>query len=47
MDISSISIGEKNLPKWMVKIREKPSRIDDLGGPALFLETTISFSDLN
>ncbi len=26
-------------PKWMVKIRENPIKMDDLGGPPLFLET--------
>ena len=26
-----VKIGGKN-PKWMVKIRENPIRIDDLGG---------------
>ena len=26
-------------PKWMVKIMENPIRMDDLGGPPLFLET--------
>ena len=29
-------------PKWMVKIRENPIRIDDLGGKPLFWETPIS-----
>ena len=28
-------------PKWMVKIRENPIKMDDLGVP-LFLETSIS-----
>ena len=29
-------------PKWMVKIRETPIKMDDLGGgPPLFLETPI------
>ncbi len=28
-------------PKWMVKIMENPIKIDDLGGPPLFLETPI------
>ena len=27
--------------KWMVKIVENPIKIDDLGGPPLFLETPI------
>ena len=31
-------IGGKN-PKWMVKIMENPIKMDDLGGPPLFLET--------
>ena len=26
-------------PKWMVKIMEIPIKMDDLGGPPLFLET--------
>ena len=26
-------------PKWMVKIMENPIKMDDLGGPSLFLET--------
>ena len=26
-------------PKWMVKIMENPIKMDDLGGPPLFLET--------
>ena len=29
-------------PKWMVKIMENPIKMDDLGGPPLFLETPIS-----
>ena len=28
-------------PKWMVKIMENPIKLDDLGGPPLFLETSI------
>ena len=28
-------------PKWMVKIMEKPIKMDDLGGPPLFFETPI------
>ena len=28
-------------PKWMVKIVETPIKMDDLGGPPLFLETPI------
>ena len=36
MGVSNI----KGTPKWMVKIRENPIRIDDLGVP-LFLETPI------
>ena len=28
-------------PKWMVKIMENPIKMDDLGGPPLFLETPI------
>ena len=28
-------------PKWMVKIMKKPIKIGDLGGPPLFLETSI------
>ena len=31
-------------PKWMVKIMENPIKMDDLGGPPLFLETPISLS---
>ena len=27
------------VPQWMVKIRENPIKMDDLGGPPLFLET--------
>ena len=34
-------IGVENPPKWMVKIMENPIKIDDLGGPPLFLETLI------
>ena len=30
-------------PKWMVKIMENPIKMDDLGGPPLFLETPICF----
>ena len=30
----------------MVKIMENPIKIDDLGGPPIFLETPISFSPL-
>ena len=31
-----------NTPKWMVKIRDNPIKMDDLRGkPALFLETPI------
>ena len=33
-------IGGKS-PKWMVKIMENPIKIDDLGVPRLFLETSI------
>ena len=33
-------IGGKN-PKWMVKIMENPIEMDDLGGPPLFLDTSI------
>ena len=32
-------------PKWMVKIREIPIKMDDLGGPPLFLETPIYVFD--
>ena len=28
-------------PKWMVKITENPIKMNDLGGPPLFLETPI------
>ena len=28
-------------PKWMVKIMENPIKMDDLGGPPVFLETPI------
>ena len=35
-----IGVGWKKKTKWMVKIRENPIRIDDLGVP-LFLETPI------
>ena len=28
-------------PKWMVKIMKNPIKMDDLGGPPLFLETPI------
>ena len=38
MDISKNRGGP---PKWMVKIMEKPIKMDDLGVP-LFLETPIS-----
>ena len=33
--------GSKNngTPKWMVKIMGNPIKMDDLGGPPLFLET--------
>ena len=31
----------RGIPKWMVKIRENPIKIDDLGGPPQFLETPI------
>ena len=30
-------------PKWMVKIRENQIKMDDLGGPPLFLETSMCF----
>ncbi len=33
-----VSKNRGKLPKWMVKIRENPIKIDDLGVP-LFLET--------
>ena len=33
MGVSKIS----GTPKWMVKIRENPIKMDDLGGPPLFL----------
>ena len=36
----------KGTPKWMVKIMENPSEMDDLGVP-LFLETPINFQLLN
>ena len=32
-------IGVVIPPKWMVKIMEHPIKMDDLGGPPLFLET--------
>ena len=32
-------------PKWMVKIMEKPIKMDDLGIPQ-FLETPISFKNI-
>ena len=35
MDVSENS----GTPKWMVKIMENPIKMDDLGGPPLFLET--------
>ena len=28
-------------PKWMVEIMENPIKMDDLGGPPLFWETSI------
>ena len=31
-------------PKWMVKIRETPIRMDDLGVFPLFLETPIQYN---
>ena len=31
-------------PKWMVKIMENPIKMDDLGGPPLYLETPICSS---
>ncbi len=31
------------LPKWMVKIMENPIKMDDLGDPPLFLETSNVF----
>ena len=34
-------IGGFYPPKWMVKIMENPIKMDDLGGPPLFLETPI------
>ena len=47
--LTSINFEKKNMwvfpkiggkpPKWMVKIRENPIKMDDLGGPPLFLET--------
>ena len=33
-------------PKWMVYFMENPIKMDDLGGPPLFLETPISDSIL-
>ena len=39
MDVEP-KIGGKP-PKWMVKIMENPIKMDDLGGPPLFLETPI------
>ena len=33
-------IGGFYPPKWMVKIMENPIKMDDLGGPPLFLENT-------
>ena len=36
-------IGGK-APKWMVKMMENPIKMDDLGGPPIFLETPISGS---
>ncbi len=39
MDVEP-KIGGKP-PKWMVKIMENPIKMDDLGGPPLFLETLI------
>ena len=37
MDVSKT----RGIPKWMVKKMETPIKIDDLGGPPLFLETPI------
>ena len=37
MDVSK----NNGTPKWMVKIMENPIKMDDLGGPPLFLETLI------
>ena len=34
-------INQYGTPKWMVKITENPIKMDDLGGPPLFLETPI------
>ena len=34
MDVSK----NRGTPKWMVKIMENPIKMDDLGGPPLFLE---------
>ena len=37
MDVSK----NRDTPKWMVKIMENPIKMDDLGDPPLFLETSI------
>ena len=41
----SPKIGGKP-PTWMVKIMENPIKMDDLGGPPLYLETSIFFMPL-
>ena len=39
-----VGVSKNNgTPKWMVKIRENPIKMDDLGGPPLFLETSMCF----
>ena len=38
----SVSKNRGGPPKWMVYFMENPIKMDDFGGPALFLETSIS-----
>ena len=39
--IYGVSKNRSFPPKWMVKITENPIKMDDFGGPPLFLETPI------
>ena len=50
MCVESMYMGvskNRDTPKWMVKIRENPIKMDDLGGPPLFLETPTCTMYLN
>ena len=39
---ADLGVSKNNgTPKWMVKIMKNPIKMDDLGGPPLFLETSI------